>query len=212
MMRQTFVVPLTYVVVCLTGLAFVAPQAANAADDAVTRSNGNLNGWQTEGNWIVEPEGVIALRPRPGEGGWQRFGSYLWAERQYGDFVFDLEYRMQKGANSGVFVRVGELKNPVRTGIEVQLDTSRGVGHHANAGILFTTGATKQTAKPLGEWNHMKVTCKENNLQVWLNGETVVDLALDQSKMQDRPLRGYVGLQDHGKPIEFRNLKITPLK
>jgi hypothetical protein len=58
----------------------------------------------------------------------------------------------------------------------------------------------------------MKVTCKGNILQVCLNGETVVDLKLDESKMQDRPLRGYVGLQDHGKPIEFRNLRITPLR
>jgi hypothetical protein len=197
----------------LTGLALGAPQPAIAADASVTEFNGkDLTGWQTEGNWVVEPDGVLALRPRPGEGGWQRFGSYLWAEQQYGDFVFELEYRMQKGANSGVFVRVGELENPVRTGIEVQLDTAKGVGHHANAGILFTTGATKQTAKPLGQWNHMRVTCKGNNLQVWLNGETVVDLQLGNSKMQDRPLRGYAGLQDHGKPIEFRNLRIAPLK
>jgi len=212
-MKPLLVVPLAYLAAYLTGLAVGVPQAAVAADASVTQFNGkDLSGWKTEGNWTVEPDGVIALRPRPGEGGWQRFGAYLWAEQQYGDFVFDLEYRMQKGANSGVFVRVGELKNPVRSGIEVQIDTSKGVGHHANAGILFTAGATKQMANPLGQWNHMKVTCKGNNLQVWLNGETVVDLALDQSKMQDRPLRGYDGLQDHGKPIEFRNLKITPLK
>lgn len=206
MIKPSLLVLISCLATCLSGPAF-------AADESVTEFNGkDLTGWTTEGNWVVQPDGVIALQPRPGEGGWQRFGSYLWAEKQYADFVFELEYRMQQGANSGVFVRVGDLKNPVKYGIEVQLDTARGVGHHANAGILFTTGATKQMAKPLGEWNHMKVTCKGNNLQVWLNGETVVDLALDKSKMQDRPLSGYVGLQDHGKPIEFRNLKITPLK
>jgi hypothetical protein len=212
-MKRLFVVLLGYVAACLSGLALAPLPVAIAVDDVVTEFNGqDLAGWQTEGNWVVEPEGVIALRPRPGEGGWQRFASYLWAKQQYADFVFDLEYRMQQGANSGAFVRVGDRKNPVRTGIEVQIDTSRGVGHHANAGILFTTGATKQTAKPLGEWNHMKVTCQGSNLRVWLNGMTVVDLKLDKSKMSDRPLQGYVGLQDHGKPIEFRNLKITPLK
>ena len=32
----------------------------------------DLTGWQTKGNWIVEKDNVITLKPRPGERGWQR--------------------------------------------------------------------------------------------------------------------------------------------
>jgi len=66
-------------------------------------------------------------------------------------------------------------------------------------------------AKPAGEWNRMIVTCRGTNLQVELNGEKVVDLQLDKSRVKDRPLTGYVGLQDHGLPLWFRNVRIREL-
>jgi hypothetical protein len=47
---------------------------------------------------------------------------------------------------------------------------------------------------------------------VRLNGEVVNDVDLDQGKLKSRPPGGYVGLQDHGLPLWFRNFRIRELK
>lgn len=207
----------TFLVVSL--LAAVLPaHAARAAEDEgfVPLLNGkDLTGWKTKGNWVVEPEGVVALKPRPGERGWQRYDAYLWTEKPYADFVLDLEYKIPKGGNSGVFVRVRDLKSPVATGIEIQILDSHGkkepLGAHDCGGVIGTVGPSKNMSKPAGQWNRMIVTCKKSLMQVKLNGQQIIDLKLDQSAMKDRPLTGYVGLQDHGQPIRFRNIRLKQL-
>lgn len=175
----------------------------------------DLAGWKTTGNWTVQQDAVLALKPRPGERGWQRYGAYLWAEKPYGDFVLDLEYKIPKGGNSGVFVRVEDLKSPVSNGIEVQILDSHGkkepLGQHDCGGVIGTVGPSRNMSKPAGQWNRMIVTCKGSQMQVALNGRQIIDLKLDTSAMKNRPLTGYVGLQDHGQPIWFRNIKIKQL-
>jgi hypothetical protein len=48
---------------------------------------------------------------------------------------------------------------------------------------------------------------------VELNGEKIIEIQLDQTPMKNRPLEGYIGLQDHGQPhnLHFRNIKIKEL-
>jgi len=195
-----------------------AGETKQGADEKgfVTLFNGkNLDGWKTTGNWLVEEGGVLAIKPRPGEKGWQRYDAYLWAEKPYGDFVLDLEFKLPKGGNSGVFIRVKDPKNPVATGIEVQINDTHGkkkVGPHDCGGIIGTVGPTKNMAKPAGEWNRMITTCKGTQLKVELNGEPIVDVDLAKTAARNRPLVGYVGLQDHGLPLWFRNIRIKELK
>jgi len=59
----------------------------------------------------------------------------------------------------------------------------------------------------------MVVRCKSHHLQVELNGKKIVDILLDKSPMKDRPLEGYIGLQDHGEPnnLYFRNIKLKKI-
>jgi hypothetical protein len=186
-------------------------------DGFVPLYNGkDLKNWQTTGNWLVEEDGVLAIQPRPGETGWQRYSAYLWTKKKYSDYILDLEYKHNKDGNSGIFVRVKDLKNPVDTGIEVQILDSYGkkgeLIHHDNGGVIRTIGPSKNMSKPAGEWNRMIITCKGDNLKVNLNGEQIVDIQLSAGAMKDRPMTGYVGLQDHGIPLWFRNVKIKELK
>ena len=186
------------------------------ADGFVPMFNGkDLSGWKTEGNWVVEKDGTVALKPRPGEKGWQRYKSYIWSEKQYGDFVIDLEYKYEKTGNSGVFFRVGSLEDPVKSGMEVQiLDTygnPKATTPHDSAGLIGAVGPTKNVTKPAGEWNRLTVTAKGNRLKVVLNGEQVIDVDLSTTKAKDKPVEGYLGFQDEAKKLWYRNVRIKEL-
>jgi len=173
----------------------------------------NLDGWTTTGNWFVE-DGILRLEPRPGEKGWQRYDAYLWADKKYGDFILDLEFRIQKGGNSGAFIRVGDLKEPVAKGIEVQiLDThdKEKVGAHDCGGVIGTAAPSKNMAKPAGEWNRYIITCKGSNLKVRLNGEQIIDIDLSKTGRKHCPMKGHLGFQDEAKPLWYRNIYIKTL-
>ena len=171
----------------------------------------------TTGNWILGDDGVVALKPRKGESGWQRYDAYLWAKKQYKDFECEFEYKVDKAGNSGFYFHVGDLKEPVKTGIEVQIydsgDKKPGakLTDHDSGGIIPGIPPTKNTAKKFGEWNKMRVTVKGNNVKVELNGEVVNDVPLDTKQIKDRPASGYIGWQDHGLPLWLRNIKVREL-
>ena len=115
----------------------------------------------------------------------------------------------------GVFMRVGDLKDHVNSGMEVQiLDTygKENVGHHDCGGLIKTQGPSKNMVKPAGEWNRYTITLKGNQLTVVLNGEQILDLDLSKSAMKDRPAEGYISFQDEGKPVWYRNVRIKELK
>ncbi len=201
----------------LTVLIAFVPIALAGEKGWVTLYNGkDLTGWQTTGNWLPQKDGSVLIQPRKGEKGWQRYDAYLWSKKKYKDFVLHVEYKYPPKGNSGIHFRVGDLKNPVNTGIEAQVLDSYGkkkVGPHDHGGIIRTVGASKNMSKKAGEWNTMIVTCKGHHLQVELNGVGIVDIQLDKTPMKNRPLEGYIGLQDHGEPnnLHFRNIKIKEL-
>ena len=208
--------------VLLTATTFAAAKKPN--DGFVSLFNGkDLSGWTTTGNWLPQKDGSLLIQPRPGEKGWKRYDDYLTSEEKYKDFILEIEYKYPKGGNSGVYFRIADPKDPVNTGIECQVLDSFGkpdekMGHHDHGGIIRTVGPTKNMSKP-GEWNKMIVTCKGYHLQVNLNGENIIDHQLNTkgegklSGVADRPLEGYISLQDHGEPnnLFFRNIRIKEL-
>ena len=67
---------------------------------------------------------------------------------------------------------------------------------------------SKRADAPFGQWNRFVVTLRGDRVTVVLNGERVID----QAPLPKVPARGPLGLQNHGDPIEFRNLFIKELK
>ncbi len=178
----------------------------------------DLTGWTTNGNWLPqEDKRSLLIQPRDGEKGWQRYDAYLWSDKKYQDFVLDLEYAYPPGGNSGVYFRVGDRQDPVKQGIEAQiLDSSMKegpLGPHDHGGIVGTAAASANMSRPPHQWNRMVVTCIGSQLQVELNGRQIINTQLDQGAMKDRPLEGYIGLQDHGEPnnIKFRDIRIREI-
>lgn len=177
----------------------------------------DLSEWTTTGNWIPQNDGSILIQPREGEKGWQRYDAYLWSKRKYKDFVLDLEYTYPPNGNSGVYFRVADTSDPVEKGIEAQvLDSSQKTDEmtaHDHGGIVRTAAPSANMSRPPGEWNRMVVTCIGSHLQVELNGTEIINIRLDEGPMKDRPLEGFIGLQDHGEPnnLRFRHIRIHEL-
>jgi len=204
---------LTYMLI--SGLLAVASLYSEAEPKFRPMFNGkDLTGWQTTGNWVVEENPVITLKPRPGEKGWKRYDAYLATDRMYGNFVLDLEFKFKAKGNSGVFMRVGDLKDHVNSGFEVQILDTYGkekVGPHDCGGVIRTAAPSKNMVKPAGEWNRYTITLIDSHLTVVLNGEKIIDLDMSTSYLKDRPARGYISFQDEAKRIWYRNVRIKEL-
>jgi hypothetical protein len=200
---------------CLFALALAAPLAA--ADFKPLFDGRTLDGWETrEGHWKVE-DGVIAR----GKG-----GAYLWTKESYGDFVLELEFKVSKGCNSGVFFRA-DPRDPVQNGFEIQVMDSAGKakpGKH-DAGALYDAQAPRVNAmKPHGEWNSLRLEAAGPRIKVTLNGQVVQEADLDQwttagqnpdgsknkykKAIKDFPRTGRIGFQDHGHDVWYRNIRL----
>lgn len=177
-----------------------------------------LSGVTTEGNWVLE-DGTISLNPRPGEEGWTRYASYLWLDGEYRDFLCEFEYRHEKGGNSGFYFRVADIRDPVKTGVEVQLLDSyekKKLGWHDLGGIIAFSPPEYgrplvNAAKPAGEWNAVRILLQNNQLTVIINGLTVhqaMDLTLHPLARAPLSPTGKIGFQDHGLPFHIRNLRV----
>src|SRR5687767_1860204 len=204
------------VALLLTPLGLAAAQQDKSGWIDLLESKDLKTHWTTTGNWILK-DGVITLEPRPGEKGWQRYDAYLWSRKQFKDFECEFEYKVAKSGNSGFYFRVGDLKEPVKKGIEVQIYDSASkakdakLTDHDSGGIIPGVPPTKNAAKPAGEWNRMSVSCKDDRLTVELNGQTVNEVNLKREPLRDRPETGSVGFQDHGLPIRLKRVRIKPI-
>ena len=189
--------------------------AADAAGFEPLFNGKDLSGWKTTGNWLVEEDGSLSLHPREGETGWKRFDAYIATEKLYADFVLDLEFKINAKGNSGVFMRVADTAEPVKTGFEVQILDTYGLenpGHHDCGGIVHGTGPSKNMVKPAGEWNRYTITVKGRRVKVVFNGEQVIDTTLEDMKMADRPDAGHIAFQDEALRVWYRNVRIKDLK
>ena len=154
----------------------------------------------------------------------------IWTKAKYGDFVFDLEFKLADGTNSGVFLRCGSLSNWLHTAIEVQVLDSYGrknPGRHDCGAIYDCLAPKSNTVKKPGEWNHYTITCKDNMIYVVLNDTQIIKMDLNRWEKPHRnpdgtknkfnnayknmPRKGHLGLQYHGQPIYYRNLKVKEL-
>lgn len=170
--------------------------------------------------WIVE-EG--ALRHVAGQGG----GDIITRE-QYGDFEFACEWKVAKGANSGIMYRVAETDGPsYMTGPELQILDNAGHADRADpktsAGALYGLVACRHdVVRPAGEWNAIRIVVKDGRIEHWVNGWKVVEASLADPAWSEmlkgtkfepwkdfgRMRSGHIALQDHGDDVWFRNVKV----
>ena len=205
-------------------------QAANAGDananamagEKVLFNGENLDGWGKAGPGPKFEDGAMHFAAGTGD---------IWTNEQYGDFVLDFDWKVNKGANSGVFIR-NPKPGDWYAGMEIQIKDSFGneTPTREDAGGNYDVAAPMKIAvKAPGEWNHTQITAKGQNIKVVMNGELVLDQDLSQWKeagknpdgsknkfgkaYAEMPRVGHIELQEHpGGDVWYRNIKVRELK
>ncbi|HXY35996.1 MAG TPA: DUF1080 domain-containing protein [Planctomycetaceae bacterium] len=216
-----------------TALALAHTGSLYAADNELTPAE-KAAGWQLLFNghdhtgWRCNNGSPVASPIEDGALTTQHTGGYLIVyEKEFDDFVLKCDVKMEPVCNSGIFFRVGNLHDPVQTGFEVQVANEVGTGYHDFAAI-YDLVPPKKFDKPLSpEWNSITVRCKGPRIDVEVNGQHVAELNCDEwtrphyspdgrrnkfaMAIKDFPRKGYLGFQDHGHKVWFKNVKLLDL-
>jgi hypothetical protein len=170
------------------------PDAAQMTDAERQQAQAKANAeWLT--HWRVE-NGELVFDGK---------GVHLITERAYADFELWLEWKIERGGDSGIYLR----DTP-----QVQIwDNPDGSGGTFNNEHHRSKPLTKADNPP-GEWNRFRILMIGDRVTVWLNETLVVhDTPLESywDKSAPLPKEGRIWLQAHGTPLRFRNIFIRPL-
>ncbi len=184
-------------------------------------------GWEIGGGVlsVLETEGREAAA-----------GGDIVTENEYANFELTLEYRLTRGANSGIKYFVNTALNTgigSAIGSEFQLldnvvhpDAKLGVaGNRTNAGLYDLIPPQNVRFNGIGEWNRVRIVVRGRHVEHWLNGFKTVEYErgtqqwralVSHSKYAIWPAfgeaeRGHILLQDHGNAVSFRSIKLRQL-
>ena len=157
----------------------------------------------------------------------EKDGGNLFTEKEYADFVFRFEFKMEDSGNNGVGIRAPLEGDAAYVGMEIQILDDYGKDWKGKLrpeqyhGSIYDVVAAKPGAlKPAGEWNTEEITAKGRQITVKVNGKTIVDANLDNIK-DEKVLKkhpglarksGHIGFLGHGSHVEFRNIRVKELK
>jgi len=189
----------------LAALSLVIAPFANADEKLEPIFNGkDLSGWKVPENniwWLVE-DGVMQVRSGP-----KKTGNILWTEKEYGDFVIELDFKFGKGTvDSGVHVR---NQDQIQIGISGSLKRDMTASPYIQGkGYPVEAEGVADLLKMKG-WNHMRIEARGMDYVCFLNGEKVMTYTSDTGIP-----KGPIGLQLHGgkeMEIDFKNIEIAEL-
>ena len=178
-----------------------------------------LDGWTVKNGWAeyrVE-NGAIVGKSVP-----KSPNTFLASKKNYGDFILELEVKIDEGLNSGIQFRshsFPEYREGRVHGYQFELDTAvrrwtAGIYDEARRGWLYPVDLHPE-AKTLfkqGDWNKVRIECVGTSIRTWLNGKPVSHL------IDDLTPSGFIALQVHGvgnksdalgKEVAWRNIRIN---
>ncbi|MBN2163144.1 MAG: DUF1080 domain-containing protein [Pontiellaceae bacterium] len=189
-----------------------------SADEWKSLFNGkNLDGWVARGGTAPYKvvDGTIVGTYVAGSP-----NSFLCTEQVFGDFILELEFKVDEECNSGVMFRAQsrpDYKKGVVHGYQCELETSSrrwtgGIYDEQRRGWLYplTYNPAANDAHKMGEWNKLRIECIGNSLRTWVNGVPAAWL------IDDMDASGFFGLQVHAvdkegnppKTARWRNIRI----
>jgi hypothetical protein len=192
------------------------------------------NGSEMPKNWIIEENAMKVFTgegKKPGQGS---NGDIIYASQKFKNFELSIDWKTEKMGNSGIFYNVREVpgKAIYYAAPEVQIldnvdATDNKIASHLAGSLYDMLPADPKTVKPAGEWNTIIISVKDGKVTHIQNGVKVCEYTLwttewdalvANSKFKTFPgftegiaKEGYIGLQDHGYAIWFRNVRIREL-
>jgi hypothetical protein len=213
---------------------FLVNADVRAADNQLTEEE-KADGWQLLFNgrdlkgWKNNDDKPVKAKLEDGTINPHGSGGYLLVyDKPYGDFVFKCDVKMSRpDCNSGIFVRTGDLSDPVYSGIEAQISSDTKPGRNGFASIYDLVAPSKDATNGPGKWDTVEVRCQGPMITVTVNGEKVTEINCDEwdqpsrrpdgsqhkfdKAIKDFPREGYIGLQDHGHDVWYKNIKLKQL-
>jgi hypothetical protein len=177
--------------------------------------------------WAIE-DGSLTMNSQGG-----REDQDIITNKKYRDFALSLEYKLTKGANSGIIFQVAEdtiYKFPYETGPEFQV-----IDHEnwpdpleewqINGANYAMYPPMVKPFRPIGEWNHLFLMVKGNEVTQILNGEVIVKYVKNSdewNKLRNSGKwlsfpdwgkydEGYISLQNHGTKVYYRSIKLLEI-
>ncbi len=183
----------------------------------------NLDGWQGARDTYVVEKGLLICKAHGSED--HSTDENLFTSKQYSDFAFRFDFKLQPGANNGVAIRSPLKGNPSKFGMEIQIldddaDRYKNLAPHQYHGSVYLIAPAKRgNLKPTGQWNRQEILFNGRNAEITLNGVVIVDVNLDKSGYEKylhlnsgrTRTKGYIGFLGHGSRVEFRNIRIKEL-
>lgn len=193
-----------------------------------------VNGTGMPKNWVIEDNTMKVFTGEGKKPGAGANGDIIFGDKKYKNFELSIDWKASKAANSGIFYNVREVPGqPIYyASPEVQvLDnvdaTDNKIDSHLAGSLYDMLPADPKTVKPAGEWNTIVIRLQDGKVTHTQNGVKVVEYTLwtpewdamvANSKFktfkgfsEGISKEGFVGLQDHGYPVWFRNIKIREL-
>ena len=189
----------------LAALSLVIVPFVNAEEKLEPIFNGkDLAGWKVPADniWWHVKDGVMQVRSGP-----EKKGGILWTEKEYSDFVIELEFKFGEGTiDSGV-----HLRNPD----QIQIGISGSLKRDMTASPYIPGKGYPVEAEGVAEllkqddWNHMRIEVRGMDYVCFLNGKKVMTYTTETGIP-----KGPIGLQLHGNKdmaIDFRDIKVAEL-
>jgi len=158
-----------------------------------------LNGWSIKGgnaSYEVKDGSIV------GTSTLNTPNTFLCTDAMYGDFILELEYKVDPLLNSGIQIRSNSIpsyRNGVVHGYQVEIDPSErawsaGIYEEQGRDWLYDldNNPLAQKAFRQNEWNSYRIEAIGDTLKTWINGVEAAHLVDDRTK------NGFIGLQVHG--------------
>lgn len=159
-------------------------------------------------------------------------GGILLSDKEYTNFEFEWEWKVESGGNNGVKYWVTKVGGKEWLGIEYQMiddskhpDGLKG-GSHVTASIYdIKEPAKDKPLNPPGEWNQSRVVVKDGKIEHYLNGKLVCEADTKSAEWKTRiaaskfknkvgfaPGHGHIMITDHTDKTWYRNIRVKELE
>ena len=188
-----------------------------------------------DSGWVIDDNALHCLESGMGEAGGG--GGDIIYDKKFKNFILKMDWKISEGGNSGIFYLAQEVPGwPIwKTAPEMQvLDNEKhpdGIlgkdGNRQSGSLYDLIPAKPQNAKPVGEWNSIEIMVWDGTVVHKMNGETILEYHLWTEDWKNLitgskfpalnpdwanvAKEGYIGLQDHGDAVWYKNIKIKEL-